>query len=156
MNDHIPRGGAPDELLGQASIFGLSHCEILQLFSDRRRFGYWRFDGEKAYVSGNLAGLTYEIVDRAEGSQIEIFHPRIEPELRSALHEKMRDAFRERRSYSATYPVLLTNGVVRMFTSSADFREHEDGSSDLFGIFYERFLPARLVAMQEAENLQEL
>lgn len=155
MNDDTLLSGPPIDLLDEASVFGLSHCEILELFSERRHFGYWRFDGENAYLSGHVTGLTEEKASSPRDTKDDLFHPRIEPGVRAELHEKMRCAFRERRGHSVTYPVTLGNGAVRMFTSSADFREHEDGSADLFGIFYERFIPARVIALQEAENLEE-
>ena len=147
----MPQGGTLPELLEDAPSFGFSPCQILSLFSDRRHFGYWLFDGDKVYVSGALAGFGDHANASDENSRVEQFRPRIDPDIRVRMHDAMRTAFAEKRGFSVTYPVTRTDGLQRMFTSAAEYRVHEDGSADLFGIFYERFLPARMVSLLEKE-----
>lgn len=132
-------------LLAEAANIGVSPCEIVSLFIERRRFGCWRFDGSKVLVSGNFQDVPVDAGDVASSQQI--FTPAIAPEERRRLHAMMMEAFEAKAAFAQTYTVNVPKEGARTFRSRALYRAPEADETDLFGIAYQCFLPIRTISL---------
>lgn len=137
-----------DDVLMEAEKIGISPTEIISMFAERRRFAYWRFDGENAYIAGNFRDVQGEgMRDVLDGKVI--FTPNIDEADRLHVRAEMHAAFDEKRNVDQTYHLKPQRSAPALFRMVGKFRSHDDGSEDLFGIAYECFTPGRVISTSE-------
>jgi len=147
LNVEVFANPRPRQLIGS---FNLNAEDLLEILSSFDPYGLWRLDLESGQFFWSRDVFNVHGLEPAEGpvdmnEAFKLYHP----EDARTLGRLIDDAIRSKSGYRFVLRLRMPDGKYRLVKSVARYREPEDGTGELVGVFSRFALDIRSIATVE-------